>query len=83
MDDAAVLAPKDVAPLRRSGQLGPAPASVLDGDSVRGRAVADALPHGFLLVGRLGTPKARSSAGRAAWGDAAVAYEAVWCAGAA
>ena len=81
MDDAAVLAPEDVAPLRRSGQLGPAPSPVLDGYPIRGGAIADALPHGFLLVGRLGTPKARSSAGRAAWGDAAMAYEAVWCPG--
>ena len=50
MHDAAVLAPKDVSTLCRGGQLGPAFPPVLDGDSVRGRAVADALPHTVFFV---------------------------------
>ena len=82
MYDAAVLAPKDVSTLCRGGQLGPAFPPVLDGDSVRGRAVADALPH-VLVVGVSAREKHGSSAGRAAWGDAAMAYRAVWCTGAA
>ena len=82
MDDAAVLAPKDVAPLRRSGQLRPAPSSVLDRYSIGSGAVADALPHScsWAVSARR---KHGSRAGRAAWGDAAMAYEAVWCPGAA
>ena len=82
MHDAAVLPPKDVSTLCRGGQLGPAFPPVLDGDSVRGRAVADALPHSceWAVSARR---KHGSSAGRAAWGDAAMAYEAVWCPGAA
>ena len=50
MDDAAVLAPKDVSTLCRGGQLGPAFPPVLDRDPIRGRAVADSLPH-VLVVG--------------------------------
>ena len=82
MDDAAVLAPKNITTLSRRGQLRPASAPVLDGDSVRGGAVADALPHSceWAVSAR---QRHGYSAGRAAWGDAAMAYEAVWCQGAA
>ena len=82
MDHPTILAPKDVAPLRRRGQLGPAPSPVLDGYPIRGGAIADALPHSceWAVSARR---KHGYSAGRAAWGDAATAYDAVWCQGAA